>query len=86
MDDLVRTILDSPGAWGGKSDVEPLHPPDLRVDLTARLVALLVEQVGGRADFDAASIDSVATRLLLIPKATADRGIQLEVRRLADPR
>jgi hypothetical protein len=51
MDDLVRTVLESPGAWGsksGKSDVEPTSPPDLRADLTARVVALLVERAGGR--------------------------------------
>jgi hypothetical protein len=80
---LVRAILESPGAWGGKSDVEPMQPPDLRIDMTARLVALLVEQAGGRVAFDSSQISSVASRLLLIPYATEERGIQLEVRQLS---
>jgi len=83
MDDLVRTILESPGAWGGKSDVEPVQSPDLTSDLTARLVALLVENAGGRVAFDSSEIASVPSRLLLIPYATEERGIQLETRRLS---
>ena len=83
MDDLVRTILDTSGAWGGKSDVGPVQPPDLELDLTARVVALLIERLGGRVAFDQSDIASVPSRLLLIPSATEARGIDLEVRRLA---
>jgi hypothetical protein len=83
MDDLVRTILESPGAWGGKGDVERMQPPDLRIDVTARLFALLVERAGGRVAFDSSEIASVPTRLLLIPYATEERGIELEVRPLS---
>jgi hypothetical protein len=80
MDDLVRTILER-DAWADKGEAAP--PPDLRIDLTARVVALLVEQVGGRVAFDSSDIAAVPSRLILLPFATGDHGIQLQVRRLA---
>lgn len=81
MDDLIRTILAWP-ARGEKGDSDVYGPPDLRIDSTAAVVALLVERAGVRVAFSGQEITEVASRLLLLPRST-DEGISLEVRLLA---
>jgi hypothetical protein len=80
MDDVVRAFTEPAGAWGGKG-IDDRQPPDLATDYAARLVALLVESVGGTVTVSPSQLRSVPQRLLLLIREGEDV-LELETRPL----
>jgi hypothetical protein len=86
MNELVRSILESRG-WGARNGRVPHDPPELRDDYAARVVALLVERLGGRVDLGSDELLEVPDRLMLIPYSVEPDdmeppGLALEIRPL----
>jgi hypothetical protein len=82
MDDLMRTIMDERTRWGPPDRVLDHQLPDLAADYAARVIALVLERIGGNAQFSQQELDDVPNRLLLLVRSTGD-GVELETRRLA---
>jgi hypothetical protein len=87
MDDLIRRIVESHAVWAAREGIVDQSPPDLDSDYAARVIALLVERLGGVVDIEARDIVDVPRRLLLVPYTTepamSDQpGLRLETRRL----
>jgi hypothetical protein len=92
MDDLVKAIIEAKGVWGSRDRSFTQGPADLSADYAARVIALLVERVGGQVEFGPDEIRDVPHRLMLLPYAVEPEtslaepsGLMLEIRRLADP-
>lgn len=87
MDDVVRGLMTDP-AWQGIDRTFTLQPADLAGDYAGRVIALLVDRLGGQVTIEPEEIDAVVDRLMLLPVAvdapTVSRPtLALEVRRLA---
>ena len=80
MDDLIRAFIDPAGAWGGKG-LDDREPPDLRTAASARLVALLVEALGGTFTVTRSDLHALADDALLVILEGEDM-LQLETRRV----
>lgn len=77
-------------SWRALDRTTTVEPPDLTLDYAGRVIALLVERLGGQITLEAAELDSVANRLMLLPRVDEPRTegqptIHMEVRRLAGP-
>ena len=82
MDDLIRSRVEEQGAWGSKDKSILLPAVDLDRDYSARVIALLVERLGGEATLTRNEIAIVADRLALLP-LDSENTFGFEVRRLA---
>lgn len=79
MDDLIRQAV----AWPWTDSKPHDHvPPDLTDDYAGRVIALLIERLGGSVSLAAEQIRDVADRLIVVPVESED-GLEFQVRALA---
>jgi hypothetical protein len=80
MDELLQAFIE-PAAWGGKG-IDDREPPELATEYAARLVAVLVEGLGGTVTVTPSQLRSVPERLLLLIRQGEDV-LEFETRPLA---
>lgn len=78
-------------SWRALDRTVTLAPADLTVDYAGRVIALLVERLGGQITVEADEIDEVVDRLMLLPRVDEPQRdgqptLHVEVRRLAGSR
>ena len=80
MDGFVERFMNPVGAWGGKG-LDDRTPPDLEQDYAARLLAVVVEILGGQVTVTRSQLQSAPDQLLLLVWEGEDR-LEFQTRHL----
>jgi hypothetical protein len=80
MDEFVAAFTEPVGVYGGKG-LDDREPPDLSTDYAARLVALLVEDLGGTVAIPRPDLRAVPDRLVLLVRE-GEEMLELQTRPL----